>query len=161
MQVDCLFEEPKIGYDHVCGVRNGLHLDRAAIIARSNTLNVYSGELLAIDVALAQLTHLFNNDPPGIHKSVAVFTDSQAALNALNFPASHSDQYLVKSITLKFHQLKSRGILCTLLVTRTFKNLYGSMQAHELTQLATRPNSVPLPLTTRVLLYSTPKQMAH
>lgn len=77
----------------------------SATIATTTTLNVFSGELLAIDVALAQLTHFVNTNPPGI-QAVTVFSDSQAALQALNFPAPHSGQFLIKSITLKFHQLK-------------------------------------------------------
>ena len=36
----------------------------AATIASTNTLNVFFGELLAIDMALTQLTHLFNTNPP-------------------------------------------------------------------------------------------------
>lgn len=58
----------------------------SATIATTATLNVFSGELLAIDVALAQLTHMVNTNPPGTH-DVIVFIDSQAALQALNFPA--------------------------------------------------------------------------
>lgn len=60
----------------------------SATIAPINMLNV-------IDVALTQLIHPSNTDPPGIQKSVTIFTDSQAALNALNYLASHSGQFLV------------------------------------------------------------------
>lgn len=133
----------------------------SATIASTSTLNVFSGELLAIDVALAQLTHLLNTNSPGIHNPMTVFTDSQAALNALNFPALHSGQFLIKSIMLKYHQLKSQGILYTLQWSPGHSKIPVNGQAHELAQLATRPNSVPLPLTTRVLLYSIAKQTAH
>ena len=133
----------------------------SATIASTNTLNVFSGELLAIDVALTQFTHFSNTNPPGIQKSMTIFTDSQAALNALNRPASHSGQFLVKSITLKFHRLKSRGILCALQWSPGHSKIPGNMQAHRLAQLATQSNSVPLPLTTRVLLYSIAEQNAR
>ena len=50
----------------------------SATIASSNTLNVFSGKLLAIDVALDQLIHLPITNLPGTHKPVTIFTDSQA-----------------------------------------------------------------------------------
>lgn len=61
-------------------------------------LNVFSDELLAIDIALTQLTHFVNTNPPGIH-TITVFTDSQAILQALNFPASHSGQRLINLVS--------------------------------------------------------------
>lgn len=130
-------------------------------IATSNTLNVFSGELLAIDVALAQLIHLSGTGPSQTYKSITIFTDSQAALNALNFPTSHSGQFLVKSIIFNFHRLKSRGISCTLHWSPGHSKIPGNIQAHNLAQLATLPNSVPLSLTNLVLLHSIVKQRAH
>ena len=42
-------------------------------IATSNTLNIFSGELLAIDVALAQLIHLSGTKLSQTYKSIAIF----------------------------------------------------------------------------------------
>lgn len=64
-------------------------------IATPKTLNIFSGELLAIDMALARLTHLSVTGLSQIYKSITRFTDSQAALDALNFPTLHSGQFLV------------------------------------------------------------------
>lgn len=133
----------------------------SATIASTSMLNIFSGKLLVIDVALAQLTHHLKTNLLGIHNSVTVCTDSQAALNALNFLALYSGQFLIKRIMLKFYQLKSQRVLCTVQWSPGHSKILGNGQAYELVQLATRPNSAPPPLTTRVLLYSIAKQTAH
>ncbi len=53
-------------------------------VATTDTLNAFTGELLAIDVALAQLLFLARQTQARIHEDVTVFTDSQAALKAIS-----------------------------------------------------------------------------
>lgn len=69
-------------------------------VATTDILNVFAGELLAIDIALAQLFHLSAQNSHLFSKTIILFTDSQAALKALKYPTGCSGQFLVKSITL-------------------------------------------------------------
>lgn len=53
-------------------------------VATTDILNAFTGELLAIDVALAQLLFLARQTQAPIREDVTVFTDGQAALKAIN-----------------------------------------------------------------------------
>ncbi len=101
-------------------------------IATTHTVNVFTGELLAIDVALAQLSFLSNVEQPWRHQKIPLFTDSQAALNALSFPRAQSRQFLVKNITLKIRRLRSRGISCVFQWSPGHSKISGNTEAHKL-----------------------------
>lgn len=132
----------------------------SATVATTITHYIISGKLFAIDIALAHLISLPTPNVPQSCGSVTLFTDSHAALNALNYPTSHNGQFLVKSISLKFHQLKSQGIVCSLQWSPAHSKIPGNMQAHNLAQLVTLPNVIP-PITNPILLFSVAKQNAH
>lgn len=53
-------------------------------VATTDTLNAFTGELLAMDVALAQLLFLACQIQAQIHEDVTIFTNSQAALKAIS-----------------------------------------------------------------------------
>ena len=140
-------------------------------VVTSHTLNVFTDELLAIDVlaidvlaidvALAQLSFLPNVEQPWRHQNVTLFIDSQSALNALNFPRAQSGQFLVKSISLKIHQLRSRGISCVFQRSLGYSKIPANTKVYKLTQLAMLPSCSTLSFTNPILLYSIAKQEAH
>lgn len=84
----------------------------STIVATTHMFNVFIGKRLATDVTLAQLGFLSNVEQPWRHQIVTLFTHCQVALNVLNFLKAQSGQFLIKSITVKICQLKSRGISC-------------------------------------------------
>ena len=111
-------------------------------VASTDILNTFAGELLAIDVALAQLILLSSQMQPWIHKYITIFTDSQAALKALcglsmHGLSMHSGQFLAKSITFKVWQLMEKRIFCKLQWLPGHSKIPGNMEAHRLAQLAT------------------------
>ena len=130
-------------------------------MATTDIINVFAGELMAIDIALAQLFHLSAQNSHWFSKTIILFTDSQAAIKALKYPTGCSGQFLIKSITLKFHQLKAKGILCEIHWSPAHSKIPGNMQAHNLAQLATSPNSTPISLSRSIVLLSVIKQRAH
>ncbi len=130
-------------------------------VATTHTLNVFTGELFAIDVALAQLSVLPKVEQPWRHQNVTLFTDSQAALNALSFPRAQSGQFLVKSISLKIRQLRSWGISCVFQWSPCHSKIPGNTEVHKLAQLATSPSCSTLSFTNPILLLSIAKQEAH
>lgn len=132
-------------------------------VASTDMLNAFTGELLAIDVALAQLLFLSGQTQAQIYQDVTVFTDSQAALKALGGLTTHSGQFLAKKITIKVQKLNEKGILCKLQWSPGHAKIPGNMeaQAHRLAQLATRPEAVSPTFRKPILLYSLPKQRAN
>ncbi len=83
-------------------------------MATTDTLNAFTGELLAIDMALAQLLFLARQIQARIHEDVTVFIDSQAALKAISGFTIQSGQFLTKNIIGKVQKLKENGIACRL-----------------------------------------------
>ena len=115
---------------------------------------------MAIDVALAQLIYFAKLEQPR-HHNVTLFTDSQAALNALSYPAAHSGQFLTKAITLKTRQLHSLGVSCILQWSPGHSKISGNVEAHKLAQMATLPDCIAPNLRNPILLLSITKQNAY
>ena len=105
-----------------------------------HTLNLVTGELLAIDVALTQLIYLSNLDRLQMHEIITPLTNSQAALNALSYPTLHSGQLLIKSISLKIRALLSLDICCTMRWSPGHSTIFGNMEANTLEQMAALPS---------------------
>ena len=131
----------------------------STIVGTTHALNVFIGELLAIDVALAQLIHFAKIEQPR-NLNVTLFTDSQAALNAISYLAAYSGQFLTKAITLKTRQLHSLGVLCILQWSPGHSKIPENAKAHELAQKATLPNCVAPILNKPILPLSTIKENA-
>lgn len=105
-------------------------------------------------VALAQFTHLVSTTLHQIHKSVTIFTDSQATRNVLKYQRPIPSQKLHPQIPPV--EISGNRVQTTMVTWSP-----GNIQAHSLAQLATLPSSVPLSLTNPVLLRSMAKQRAH
>ncbi len=130
-------------------------------MATTDTLNAFTGELLAIDVGLAQLLFLARQTQARIHEDVTVFTESQEALKAISGFTIHSEQFLAKNIIGKVQKLKENGIACRLQWSPSYKKITGNMEAHRLAQLATRPEALSLTLRNSIMLYSVLKQRGN
>ena len=128
-------------------------------VGTTHALNVFIGELLAIDVALAQLIHFAKIEQPK-NPNITLFTDSQVALNAISYPAAYSGQFLTKAIILKTRQLHSLGVLCILQWSPGHSKIPRNVESHELAQKATLPNCVAPILNNPILLLSTIKENA-
>ena len=68
-------------------------------------LNVYSGELAAIDASIFQLLQLARKQalPP----NTTIFSDSLSALQALQNPGQQSGQSVLRSITYRVHEIET------------------------------------------------------
>ena len=129
-------------------------------VGTTQALNVFIGELLAIDVALAQLIYFAKLERPR-HQNVTLFTESQAALNALSHPTAQSGQFLTKAIALKIRQLQSLGVSCILQWSPGHSKIPGNVEVHKLAQMATLPDCVAPILSNPILLLSITKQNAY
>ncbi len=130
-------------------------------VATTDTLNAFTSELLAIDVALAKLLFLAHQTQARIHKDVTVFTDSQAALKVISGFTIQGMQFLAKKIIGKVQKLNENGIACRLKWSPGHKKIAGNMEAHRLAQLATRPEALSPTLRNPIMFYSILKQRAN
>lgn len=124
-------------------------------------LNAFTGELLAIEVALAQLLFLSGQTQARIYQNVTVFTNSQAALKALSSLTIHSGQFLAKKIIVKVRQLNEKGISCKLQWSPGHAKIPRNMEAYRLAQSAIRSEAVSPTFKKPILLYSILKQRAN
>ncbi len=128
-------------------------------VRTTHALNVFTGDLLAIDVGLVQLIHFAKIEQPR-NLNVTLFTESQAALNAISYPAAYSGQFLTKAIILKTRQLHFLGVLCILQWSPGHSKIPGNVKAYELAQKTTLPNCVSSIFNKPILLLSTIKENA-
>ena len=69
------------------------HIIKNEYIGTEDTHNVYAGELTAIQMAVTLFEEKFEK-----YQNIHIFTDNQAAIQAVEHPRRQSGQYIIKGI---------------------------------------------------------------